>query len=396
MMKLALKLADKARGMTSPNPLVGSVITSDGKILSTGYHRKAGAPHAEIEAIKAINDRIMLKKAQLYVTLEPCSTYGRTPPCTDAIIKHGFPEVIIGSMDPNPEISGRGIKKLQNSGIRVRYGLLEKEVAQQNEFFFKHIVSRSPFVTLKTASSIDGKVAAKSGGSRWITGVQSRRLVHKIRKDYDCILTGINTVINDDPYLYPRGKTGTDPDIDGDKKYYRVILDSNLRINTDSRIVSTAGKIKTIIFTWDKADTDMKKFSALKNRGIDIIEMPSDRIFPQSGKNGVSKELKKEEPIRLDISAILKILYDDYDITSIIIESGPALATEFLKKGSIDKFFFFIAPKIIGGDSGYSVFSALNIKDVDSSIRLCITSKRSIGDDILITAYLEKNKGSGI
>ena len=206
IMELAIRLAEKARGMTSPNPMVGSVIVKDGKILSSGYHRKAGGPHAEIEAIDSFSDKAGLKNASLYVTLEPCSLYGKTPPCTDAIIKHGFSEVIIGSMDPNPEINGRGIDKLRKAGIRVRYGLLEERIARQNETFFKHIVTGRPFMTLKIASSIDGKTAVKSGDSKWITGIRSRQLVQRTRKEYDCILTGINTVIKDDPLLYPRRK----------------------------------------------------------------------------------------------------------------------------------------------------------------------------------------------
>jgi diaminohydroxyphosphoribosylaminopyrimidine deaminase/5-amino-6-(5-phosphoribosylamino)uracil reductase len=390
MMRLAMKLAGKARGMTSPNPLVGAVIVKDGKTLSSGYHRMAGGPHAEIEAMDTSPDRTALKNALLYVTLEPCSFYGKTPPCTDAIIKYGFSEVIIGSMDPNPEVSGSGIQKLKNAGIKVRYGLLEEKIAQQNEFFFKHIVSGSPFVTLKVASSIDGKIAVKSGDSKWITGIQSRRLVHKIRKDYDCILTGINTVINDDPYLYPRGKNGINPDIDKCKKYYRVILDSNLRTSTDSIIARTSGKIKTMIFTWDQSNPDRKKVSALKSMDIDIIKVHGEQIRKIPGKSSKSQAAKKDQgSIRLDISSILKKLYDDYGITSIIIESGPTLATEFLRKGLIDKFLFFISPSIIGGDSDYSMFSELDIRDVDSSISLDIKSKKTIGTDILITAYPE-------
>ncbi len=386
IMKLAIKLAERARGMTSPNPLVGSVIVKNGKIMSTGYHSRAGRPHAEIEAINACKNKSGLKNAIMYVTLEPCSIQGKTPPCTDAIIKYGFSEVIIGSVDPNPEIHGRGIEKLKEAGISVRQGLLEEKIAYQNEFFFKHIVSGNPFVTLKVASSIDGKTAVKSGDSKWITGIKARSLVHKIRKEYDCLLTGINTVINDDPLLYPRAKTGINPDIDKDKKYYRVILDSSLRIRTGSRIAGTSKKVKTIIFTWDKSIRDSRKTIALENMNIDIVEVPGKHRSTTKGKR----------LIRLDLPAILKKLYDDYGVTSVLIESGPTLATEFLKKDLIDKFLFFISPKIIGGDSDYSMFSGLNIEDVDSSFKLNIKSKKSIGDDILITAYPEKNQRSKI
>ena len=397
IMKLAIQLAEKARGLTSPNPLVGSVIVKNGKIISTGYHRRAGCPHAEIEAINECKDKSRLKNAIIYVTLEPCSIHGKTPPCTDAIIKYGFSEVIVGSVDPNPEICGRGIEKLKKAGVSVRHGILEGKIAYQNEFFFKHIVSGRPFVTLKVASSIDGKVAVKSGDSKWITGIKSRRFVHGIRKEYDCLLTGINTVIADDPLLYPRGKTGNNPDIDREKKYYRAILDSNLRISTGSRIAGTSEKVKTIIFTWDEAAQNRRNTIALEKMDIDIVKVPAaGEVAETTKKSGRNLSAKEECAIRLDLSSILKKLYDDYGVTSILIESGPTLATEFLKKGLIDKFMFFISPKIIGGDSHYSMFSGLNIKDVNSSFKLNIKSKKTIGDDILFTAYLDKNQRSGI
>jgi diaminohydroxyphosphoribosylaminopyrimidine deaminase/5-amino-6-(5-phosphoribosylamino)uracil reductase len=384
IMRLAIKLAGKASGLTSPNPLVGAVIIKNGNVIASGYHKRAGLPHAEIEAINSLFDTEVLRDAMLYVTLEPCDVYGKTPPCTDAIIKHRFSEVIIGSIDPNPKISGSGISKLKNAGIKVKYGLLEEQIKQQNEIFFKHIVAKSPFITLKTASSIDGKIATKTGDSRWITSVRSRRLVHKIRKQHDCILTGINTVIADDPLLYPRKNNGTDQDLNEDKKYYRVVLDSNLRMNAFSNIAKTANKVKTVIFTSGQAFQYKNRLKELKDLNIDIIKIPvekNDGLHTGNNRTGI---------VKLDILKALKILYDNYGITSIIVEAGPNLSTEFLRKGLVDKFLFFISPKILGGNSNYSMFSDLGILKVSSSIELCIKSKKSIGDDILITAYPKK------
>jgi diaminohydroxyphosphoribosylaminopyrimidine deaminase/5-amino-6-(5-phosphoribosylamino)uracil reductase len=383
-MSLAVKLANKARGMTNPNPLVGAVIVKNGKIISTGYHKMIGCPHAEIEAINACSDKKLLKGSKMYVTIEPCSIYGITPPCVDSIIKYKFSEVIIGSIDPNPKVNGNGIKKLLEAKIKVKAGLLKDIIARQNEIFFKHIKAKRPFICCKIAASIDGKVATKTSDSKWITGRNSRKMVQKIRREFECILTGINTIIADDPYLYPREGLTVKPDIKGNKKFYRVILDSNLRISQDSNIVKTARTIKTLIFTAinGRVSKDINysfnncfnndiflKIETLFNKGIEIINV------------------KKISSEKLDIQEILDILYDKYTITSILVESGPVLLTELLKKNLIDKFLIFIAPKIIGGDSNYDIFSELNISNANEATKLRFDEIKKIGGDILITAY---------
>ncbi|MBN1298540.1 MAG: bifunctional diaminohydroxyphosphoribosylaminopyrimidine deaminase/5-amino-6-(5-phosphoribosylamino)uracil reductase RibD [Actinobacteria bacterium] len=372
-MRTALRLASRAAGMTSPNPMVGAVIVRDGKIISSGYHKKAGLAHAEVEAINLCRERELLKGAKMYVTLEPCSFYGKTPPCTKAIIESKIKEVIIAVKDPNPKVSGNGIAELQKNGINTRTGLYEKHAKLLNEIFFKHISKRMPFLTAKIAASIDGKTAAGNGHSKWITGVQSRKMVQKLRYEHDCVLTGINTIVADNPLLYPRDILTEKPKMLCGKRFYRVILDSGLKISKYSRIVQTAATVNTIIFTSEtnKKTTAFKgKIKFLENQGIII----------------------KTAPAGLDLEYILKSLYDDYTITSVMLEAGRNLLTSFLKNNLIDKYFIFMAPKIIGGSGSYGMFSELNIKNVNHTYRLNIYDVKKTGDDLLITAYPEGHK----
>jgi len=393
-MRIAINLAQKAKGYTSPNPVVGAIIVRDGIIISRGYHKKPGCAHAEIEAINACSNKAALKGSSMYVTLEPCTIYGKTPPCVDAIIKHGFAEIVIGSTDFNPRINGKGIEALKKAGIKVRAGLFKEEIKRQNEIFFKHITAASPFVCCKIASSIDGKIAAKSSDSKWITSGQSRKIVQKIRIEYDCVMTGINTVLIDDPLLYPRKTSGDEedfgstmlPDIRKGKQFYRVVLDSGLKLPFDSNIVRTANFIKTIVFTSNKISKDdfSHRTSYLFQKNIDIVKV-----------NSYQSENKKT--LLLDLKEILGKLYSDYGITSVLLESGPALVTEFLKNNLIDKFIFFLAPKIIGGDSNFNMFSSLNINKIDDVLRINFETvkkiktpgpgKGSADTDIIIVAY---------
>jgi len=227
-MRLALDLAEEARGRTSPNPMVGSVIVRDGQIVGSGYHRKAGTPHAEVYAIA--NAGAKAKGAAIYVSLEPCSHYGRTGPCTQAIIEAGLARVVMAMMDPNPRVSGRGKKILEDHGIQVQTGILEDEAQKLNEAYIKYITTGSPFVILKTAMSLDGKIATTSGQSQWITSEDSRKIVHQIRDEVDAILVGIGTVLSDDPSLTTRLSDG------GGQDATRIILDSRARIPLESRV----------------------------------------------------------------------------------------------------------------------------------------------------------------
>jgi diaminohydroxyphosphoribosylaminopyrimidine deaminase/5-amino-6-(5-phosphoribosylamino)uracil reductase len=369
-MEIAIKLAGRGRGDAKPNPMVGAIIVKDGKIISSGYHRQAGLHHAEIEAIN--NSIQSLESSTMYVTLEPCTFQGKTPPCVNEIVKHKLKEIIIGCIDPNPKVNGRGIEFLKKAGIKVKSGLLKNKIEQQNEVFFKQIKTGIPFICCKIASSIDGKLAAKSSDSRWITSERSRMQVQDLRKEYGCVLTGINTVLNDNPYLFPRKNIEYSYKNYGSQKFYRVILDSNLRINLDSNIVKTSNLVKTIVFIEDKNKSKFTgKIKKLEENNIDVLPVNKDIV----------------ECTGLDILKIIKILYKKYEITSILLECGPALITSFLKRNLIDKFIFYFAPKIIGGDSDYNMFTELGINKIKDSINLRFENIKKIGSDIVITAY---------
>ena len=368
--------------------MVGAVIVRDGKIISTGFHKKAGNPHAEIEAINACRDKNLIKGATMYVTLEPCSIFGKTPPCTDALISCRFGEVVIGSIDPNPKINGNGVELLQKAGIRTRSGLFEDIISKQNEVFFKSVTDKMPFVALKIASSVDGKTALKNKKSKWITSGAAREAVQKIRYRHDCILTGINTIIEDDPLLYPRCTPHGGKNALTDKKFFRVILDSDLRIDVDSNIVKTASAIKTLIFTNADKIIDTEKADYLTKAGIDILKADGSD-FPADTENVFNTGKKRSY---LDLKEVLEILYTRYEITSVLVESGPSLMAEFIRHNLADKFYFFIAPKIIGGDSPFSMFSGLGISEMEDIVKLDFDKIKRVGGDVFITAYPAKTK----
>jgi diaminohydroxyphosphoribosylaminopyrimidine deaminase / 5-amino-6-(5-phosphoribosylamino)uracil reductase len=422
-MNIAYMLAEKGRGTTNPNPLVGAVIVKNGKMVSSGYHKMAGTPHAEINAINAVKS--IPEDSKIYVTLEPCSFYGRTPPCTEALIKNKFSEVIISTMDPNPKVSGQGIKLLEKAGITVKTGLMEEKTKKQNEVFFTYITKKRPFVCVKIASTIDGKLATFNGDSKWITGAASRNMVQNIRFNYGCILTGINTVIKDDPLLFPKkdisrkfnlaaikdlnniiiskklvfeNKTDkSQNDIYEYSRFFRVILDSNLKIPQESNIVKTAKFIRTILFISEETIQSKKnsgKVRKLISQGIELAavrEASNSSDIPGSVKNmqadAKSSGKVKSKAVQLDLKEVLDYLYLKDDISSILIEAGPTLVTSFLKENLIDKFLIFLAPKIIGGDSKYDMFSGLDIASMYDALNLKFNKVQKIGPDLMIEAY---------
>jgi diaminohydroxyphosphoribosylaminopyrimidine deaminase/5-amino-6-(5-phosphoribosylamino)uracil reductase len=359
-MDIALSLAQKGRYDVCPNPMVGALIVKDDRILAKGYHKKAGLAHAEIEAISNIKKDSGGKT--LYVTLEPCNIWAKTPPCTDAIIKGGFSDVVIACLDPNPKINGAGIKALEKAGIRVRCGLLKERAERLNEIFFKHIRQKLPFVCAKMASSIDGKTAADDSSSKWITSDKAREMVQDLRRQYRCIATGINTIICDDATLLPRIKgLGTDFFIN----YHRVVFDSDLRISLDSNIVRTADVSKVIIFS---KNPDKAKQDKLAEKGVDVIN-----INIKAG----------DEPF---LKTSMRILYERYGIVSVLIESGQTLLSSFLGEGLVDKFLFFLAPKIIG-KSRYGLFDGFEIEDITKAYELVFDDIKKTGTDIVLSAY---------
>jgi len=345
----ALKLAQKGSGWTNPNPMVGAIIVKGGKIIAKGYHKQAGLPHAEIEALKAA--KASVRGATLYVNLEPCSHYGRTPPCADAIIKAGIKRVVCSTLDPNPKVRGRGIKKLKKAGIEVSVGLGEKEAGKINEAFFTFHQKKRPFVTLKFAASLDGKIATRTGDSKWITNEQERIFARSLRGQYQAILVGINTVIRDDPHLGARSPGRKDP--------LRIILDSNLRIPVNSQVL----RDKNVLIITTASASKNKKILLMK-RGIPVL------VFK-------SKNIKLKE--------LLSSLRER-EIISILVEGGGKILGSFLNEKIVDKVYACYAPILIGGEEAVSI-GGKGVTKVKNALRLKQVSIKHFGDNFIVIGY---------
>ncbi|HHW41479.1 MAG TPA: bifunctional diaminohydroxyphosphoribosylaminopyrimidine deaminase/5-amino-6-(5-phosphoribosylamino)uracil reductase RibD [Syntrophomonadaceae bacterium] len=359
-MERALELAAMARGRTSPNPLVGAVVVRDGEIVGEGYHQKAGTPHAEIHALRQAGEKA--KNAVLYVTLEPCCHYGKTPPCTDAIIRAGIKKAVVAVKDPNPLVAGKGIQALQDAGIEVSLGMLEARARRLNEAFFKYMVERRPFVTLKAAMSLDGKIATSSGDSKWITGVEAREYVHRLRAENDAIMVGIGTVLADDPLLTVR--------LPGeDRKPLRLVVDSGLRIPLTSRLVRTAREVPTVVAA-AKGKCQAEKKEKLESAGVEVWELP-------------------EEEGRVGLCSLLEEL-GKRGVLSVLLEGGSTLNAAALAAGIVDKFIFFYAPKIIGGKGAPGPFGGTGINFLNDAIEIKELSWEKIGSDLMLVCYPAK------
>jgi len=365
-MQLALDLAVKAKGRTSPNPMVGAVIVKDGEIVGKGYHQKAGTPHAEIHALREAGN--LAQDATMYVTLEPCSHHGRTPPCSEAIIKAGLKKVVVAMGDPNPLVAGRGINQLRAVGIEVEAGLLEDEAKKLNEIFIKYITTKTPFVLLKTAMTIDGKIATHTGNSRWITGPEARQQVHRLRNTYDGILVGIGTVLADNPSLTTRLDDFTDDnrDISG-KDPIRIIVDSKARTPLDSKVLNLQADAIAFIAISKLAPKD--KVEGLKAVGAKILVCDTTATGQVDLKD-------------------LMIKLGQLDITSVILEGGSQIAASALENELVDKVMWFIAPKIVGGQQAPSPVAGRGISKMSQALELKNIKIESFGEDISIEAYL--------
>ncbi len=355
-MRRALSLARRGLGRTSPNPMVGAVIIRDGNIIAEGYHHAAGLDHAEIDALKHAAEDIA--GATMYVTLEPCSHYGRTPPCADALVARRLGRVVVGMEDPDSHVRGRGIGKLQAAGIPVTVGVLEDECRALNRSYIKHRSTGLPWVILKFAESLDGRIATATGNARWISSPESRKLAHRLRARHDAILAGIGTVLADDPELTVRLVRGRDP--------LRVVLDSRLRVPLDARLLGEQDRAKTLVVTAPGADP--KKAAALKERGVEVLAVPVD------GQG------------RLDLNALLAALGERY-VTSLLVEGGAAVLTSFLKQGLADGIIAFIAPKVIG--KGTETVGDLGIREVARAVGLRFERTYRAGPDLVIEAGVE-------
>jgi diaminohydroxyphosphoribosylaminopyrimidine deaminase/5-amino-6-(5-phosphoribosylamino)uracil reductase len=355
-MKRALHLAEAGRGKTSPNPVVGAVLVKRGKVVGEGYHARVGEAHAEIVALRQAGEKA--RGAVLYLNLEPCAHYGRTPPCAPQVVKAGVKRVVIGMEDPNPVVNGKGTEALRKSGIAVKVGVLEKDCQRLNEAFCKYILKKEPFVVLKVAATMDGKIATRNGGSKWISGEASRRFVHQLRDQVDGVLVGIGTVLRDDPLLTARKKEGSEP--------YRIVLDSRLKIPEEAKVFEHSPS-KVILATTESAPQE--KIERLEKRGVRVLIVDS--------KEG-----------RVDLRSCLSKL-GQIGIMTLLVEGGSRVNGSFLDEGLIDKFLLFLSPKLIGDPQALGIFSGRGVANLKDSVALKEIKTKRIGEDIFVEGYLE-------
>jgi diaminohydroxyphosphoribosylaminopyrimidine deaminase/5-amino-6-(5-phosphoribosylamino)uracil reductase len=359
-MKRALRLAEAGRGRTSPNPVVGAVLVNSGKVVGEGYHSKIGEAHAEMIAVRQAGEKA--RGAFLYINLEPCTHHGRTPPCVPQVIKAGVKRVVIGMQDPNPVVNGKGIEALRRSGLDVKVGVLEKECQRLNEAFCKYILKKVPFVVLKVAATLDGKIATRTGDSKWISGEASRRFVHKLRDKVDGVLVGVGTVLRDDPLLTARMKEGREP--------YRIVLDSRLKIPEEAKIFEYSPS-KVILATTESAPQE--KIERLEKRGVRVLIIDS--------KEG-----------RVDLRSCLRKL-GEIEIMSLLVEGGSQVNGSFLDEALIDKFVLFLSPKLMGDPQALGIFGGRGVSNLKEAVGLKEIKTKRIGEDILIEGYLEWGTG---
>ncbi len=356
-MNLALELARKASGRTSPNPLVGAVLVRQGRVLAEGFHRKAGTAHAEAVALRRAGPQA--RGATLYVTLEPCChTEKRTPPCAQAVIRAGVKRVVVAMKDPNPKVSGRGLRMLKEAGVEVRSGVLAEEARLMNRWFIHYMKTGRPYVTLKVAQTVDGRIATASGESKWITGPSARRAGHRLRAESDAIMVGIGTVRADDPSLTCRISGGRNP--------VRIIVDGRLEIRPEARVLDTR-EAATWIATCVPEDHPAR--AALEARGAEVIHVP--------GRNG-----------KLDLQSLMNTL-GQRQITSLLLEGGSSLNAACLAAGVVQRAVFFIAPKILGGRNGLPSVGGPDPLKLEEAIPLKSTRLSRVGRDLVIEADLD-------
>ena len=356
-LEMAYGLAEKARGWASPNPYVGAVVVRSGRIVGHGFHERPGQPHAEAIALERAGR--LARGSSLYVTLEPCVHWGRTPPCVEAVIRAAPKRVVVSSLDPNPIVFQKGVRRLRAAGIDVSVGLLGERNSVLNESYIKHITRGVPFVTLKAALSLDGRMATRTGDSRWISSPGTREYVHLLRGEQDAIMVGIGTILKDDPRLTVRH-----PQWAG-KKIVRVILDSALRLPVRARILTTLTEGKVIVFTAGGASS--RKKATLEKRGVEVIEIP--------------------DPSRpLEVPEVLARL-GERGIASLLVEGGSRLLTTLIQEKLADKLFLTLSPRLIGGEAAPSFLEGEGVRQVRRALRLRKVSAFPIGDDIIIQGY---------
>jgi len=356
-MDLAFKLALKGKGRTSPNPMVGALVVKNSRIIGQGYHEKAGLAHAE--AIALDDAGLKAKGATLYVTLEPCTHFGRTPPCVDKIIKSGIKKVIVGMVDPNPLNNGRGIRILKAEKIKTEVGLLENKLRKLNRAFIKYITRKIPFVTVKVGESLDGKIATRTGDSKWITSDRSRAYAHRLRSDYDAVMVGVNTILRDNPKLDAWFSK---------KQPVKIIVDSQLSIPQEANVFSR--KSSVIIVT-----LPVKSGQETENRKILVQKAKILEVKEKAGQINLKDMMKK---------------LAQAEITNILVEGGGTLIGGLFDEGLVDKVLFFISPKIIGGKEAISSVMGRGIARIDKAVKLKEVELRRIGEDFLFEGYVNE------
>ncbi|MCF6408291.1 bifunctional diaminohydroxyphosphoribosylaminopyrimidine deaminase/5-amino-6-(5-phosphoribosylamino)uracil reductase RibD [Pseudalkalibacillus salsuginis] len=351
-MNLAIEMAKQTPGQTAPNPKVGAVVVKNGEIVGLGAHLKAGEGHAEVHALQMAGDNA--KGATMYVTLEPCSHHGKTPPCADLVIERGIQTIYIATTDPNPLVAGRGIKRLKQAGLDVNVGLNEQSAVALNPIFNHFMRTNLPFVTLKSASSMDGKIATKTGHSKWITGPEARLDVHRYRHEHDAILVGIDTIIKDDPSLTTRLPSGG-------KNPIRLVMDTHLRIPKQSKVLNDRESPTWIITGNQVSGTEIQAF---QNDHVRILKMPEEKI---------------------SIHALLERLAQER-ITSIFIEGGGTIHASFIKEKAFQQIVTYLAPMLIGGQSSPSLIGGEGIERISDAMELEMISYEKIGKDLKIVS----------
>ena len=362
-MQKALSLAGKGKGAVSPNPMVGCIIVSEnGEKIGEGYHKKFGEAHAEVNALQSVQDRDALKNATVYVTLEPCSHHGKTPPCAQMLAKLPIDTVVVAMQDPNPSVNGKGILHLRNNGIKVEVGVLKKEAEKLNEFFIYHQTFGRPFVTLKVAQTSDGYLAAADGESQWITGKESRKMVHQWRAEYDAVLVGRTTAMVDNPSLTVRHVSGRQPQ--------RIVIDGPYELPKELNLFSDKFEEKTTILTWNKEASATDADPMLK-------------VMKQNYFRGEVIQLSKVDG-HVDLRQAFKAL-GERGITSVLVEGGQQLSSALIRQGMVDKLELFIAPKLLG--AGTRSFINIGINKMREIAELKDSTWTRVGDDILLTGY---------
>ncbi|MDD5823168.1 MAG: bifunctional diaminohydroxyphosphoribosylaminopyrimidine deaminase/5-amino-6-(5-phosphoribosylamino)uracil reductase RibD [Firmicutes bacterium] len=368
----AIELAKKGAGWTSPNPLVGAVIVKDGRVIGEGYHERYGELHAERNAIKSLTESA--EGATIYVTLEPCCHYGKTPPCTEAIIENKLAKVVIGSADPNPKVAGKGVQQLREAGIEVVEDYMREECDELNPVFLHYITEKRPYVVAKYAMTADGKIACATGLSKWITGEMARSHVQQLRHRYRGIMVGIGTVLADDPMLNVRFEGGRSP--------VRIICDSRLRISMESQIVRTAKEYETIVVCAGAEVANSKKAAKLREAGVEVIECGKPAVLRE--QSGCGCDGIRSSVCGIDLDELMETL-GERKIDSVLIEGGGTLMYSAFEAGIVNEVKAYIAPKIVGGRDAKTPVEGEGFKSPDEGVQLEYEGTEMFGEDILIS-----------